>query len=181
MAYFGNTWNEDWYAGNPWDKNQDAPNGIKLLSWETFISLCDRLFDKLPQDHYNIILCINSGGLVLGKLAKDYFGIPLAVITAKHYEVSERDATGNAVALSGISTLGRIEGNVLLIDDLVDTGRTMFYVKEHLLDFYGNKINYIDTATIYVKPTSSFTPDYYVEGTTKWIVFPYERKEFNKK
>ena len=40
-------------------------------------------------------------------------------------------------------------------------------------------IENIKTATLFLKPTSKFIPNYYIEETDKWVVFPWERKEFS--
>ena len=35
----------------------------------------------------------------------------------------------------------------------------------------------IYTATLYVKPTTILTPDFYAEITDAWIIFPWEKAE----
>jgi hypoxanthine phosphoribosyltransferase len=54
--------------------------------------------------------------------------------------------------------------DVLIVDDLVDTGRT-------LKSYYDLGF---DVATPYVKSWRSFTPRYFVEEIDKWLVFPWE-------
>lgn len=58
--------------------------------------------------------------------------------------------------------------NVLVVDDVADTGQTLtdMFI-HHGIDFA--------TATIYYKPSSVIKPDYYSEETDKWVVFPWER------
>lgn len=60
----------------------------------------------------------------------------------------------------------------MLVDDLVDTGRTMKAAKKHLL-----RSGDVRTAVLWRKECSKFVPDYFVEWmpAKKWIVFPYSR------
>lgn len=70
-----------------------------------------------------------------------------------------------------------LEGqNILLVDDLTDTGKTM---RKYINMFETCKC--ITTAVIYYKPHKlplpSFKPDFYVKETLDWIVFPWENLE----
>lgn len=63
--------------------------------------------------------------------------------------------------------------NILIVDDLVDTGKTVEFVKNHFKNELPN--NSIKIAALYYKPKKSvIKPDYYVEETSDWIVFPWE-------
>jgi uncharacterized protein len=147
-----------------------------LLSWDTFLSLSNRLLAKLPKNHFDMVVCINSGGLVLGKLTKDYLSAPLAVITAKAYDTSTTKCQSTGIALGSVSTIEPIKGNILIVDDLVDKGLTMHTVFWHFKDY--EEVKEISTCSIFKKPGSTFTPTYFVEETDKWIIFPYELNEF---
>ncbi len=60
---------------------------------------------------------------------------------------------------------------VLLFDDVSDTGSSLRYVKDHLLNIGAKKVY---TATIFYKPHSTFKPDFYGLETSSWIIFPYD-------
>ena len=65
---------------------------------------------------------------------------------------------------------------ILIIDDLVDSGKTMLSaVKE--IDLWAPK--YIETAVLYKKDCSIFEPTYFAEKVPadEWIVFPWEEKQ----
>jgi hypoxanthine phosphoribosyltransferase len=64
--------------------------------------------------------------------------------------------------------------HVLIVDDIADSGKSLKVVKEHILqqDAEAAKI-----ATLYYKPWSTLKPEYYEKETSKWIVFPWDRKE----
>ena len=62
---------------------------------------------------------------------------------------------------------------VLVIDDVFDSGRTAQAVFERLAPSGAD----VRLATVYWKPGANLTPlqpDYFVEETDRWIVFPHE-------
>jgi hypoxanthine phosphoribosyltransferase len=70
---------------------------------------------------------------------------------------------------------GEIKGkNVLLVDDVSDTGESLKEIKKYLL---GLEPALLSTATLYIKPWSIFMPDYYASKTAAWIIFPWEPYE----
>ena len=63
--------------------------------------------------------------------------------------------------------------NVLIIDDIFDTGCTMKKVK----DLLEPKTTHIKLATLYYKQGTNLVdlaPDFYARETAEWIVFPHE-------
>jgi hypothetical protein len=66
------------------------------------------------------------------------------------------------------------EKKVLLVDDLADTGESLRLAKEHL-----EKQGAVEVlvATVYRKPSSVVTPDFYEKETERWVVFPWDAKE----
>jgi len=61
----------------------------------------------------------------------------------------------------------------LIVDDLVDSGKTMEYILSH----YKFSPDQVKIATIFAKEKSRLMPDFFVEKVPaeEWIVFPYER------
>ena len=67
---------------------------------------------------------------------------------------------------------------MLLVDDIADSGRSLKLAKTHLQEQGANEIK---TATLYKKPQSITTPDFYEKQTTNWVVFPWDTKETLRK
>lgn len=68
---------------------------------------------------------------------------------------------------------------ILVVDDVFDTGCTLDKVKK-LLSPYVKKVI---LATVLYKPENNVTnttPDFYLEKTDKWIVFPHELEGLTK-
>ncbi len=59
------------------------------ISWGFYEELCKKLNQYIDYEP-DAILCINSGGLLVGKLLSEYKHKPLLVISAKSYENRER-------------------------------------------------------------------------------------------
>ena len=114
------------------------------LRWNEYISL---IYDlgiqiKKSKQKYRYIYGIPRGGLIPATILAHQLGIELIVKDFSHCFV---------------------EGNVLIVDDLADTGKTL----EPYTQF--------DIATIYWKKWSTVKPTYFLKETDKWIVFPYEK------
>ena len=65
------------------------------------------------------------------------------------------------------------DSNVLVVDDIFDSGATARVMK-HLLS---QVTKHIRIATLYYKPhrnTTNFGPDYYLKEVDSWLVFPHE-------
>jgi len=63
---------------------------------------------------------------------------------------------------------------VLVVDDVADTGKSLALVREHVMEQGAKDVK---IATIYYKPWSIVTPDWFEKKTSHWIIFPWERKE----
>src|SRR5215467_7114053 len=63
---------------------------------------------------------------------------------------------------------------VLVVDDVSDTGHSLRVVYRHLR---AKRVKDVKVCTLYLKPGSVFTPEYYAKKTSKWVIFPWERLE----
>ena len=145
------------------------------LSWKGFEKIMNKLIKQIPLEKFDSIMCVSSGGLVPGKLIADKSGLPLAVIAASAYEKGKTQVK-KEVTLGGIASIHPIKGKILLVDDIVDTGKSMEKVYNFLIE--KKEIINVASAVLYLKPGSCFQPDFYVDETKKWIVFPYMKNEF---
>ena len=62
-----------------------------------------------------------------------------------------------------------------MIDDVADSGISIEFAQKYLAM---KKPLEVKVGTLYYKPSSKIIPDYYVDETTSWIVFPHEKYEF---
>ena len=133
------------------------------------------------------IISIARGGLRIGDLLSRLFRVRSSYLGVESYEVAEKgkvsDNQKDEVIFSRdiSSTTQDYGNNILICDDLVDSGDSLIYTKKFLLNyeaFKGKNINF-KTAVLHQKPSSKITPDYVVEKmlTQEWLVYHYEEFE----
>lgn len=137
-----------------WDKVESA--------FKTLAKSIKRSFDP------DIIVGVARGGLIPAVRLSHLLGDkPLRVIQIKYYKGVDRRGPKPEL----LTDVGRLEGKVLAVDDVADTGASLELTIEHLKRKGAKKIK---VATLAVKPRSTFRPDFFVLETDKWIVFPWE-------
>jgi len=127
--------------------------------------------------HPDLIVAIARGGLIPARILGDLLQIPeLTVIQVEFYTDIAKTRQQPTLKL-GLTT--SIQGKkTLLVDDISDTGKTLQLAKNHLTQHGAAEIK---TATLYTKPQSIDTPDYYEKQTSRWVVFPWDAKETVRK
>ncbi len=151
------------------------------VSWNDYHHAIERLALKVHGSgfRFNQIICLARGGLRVGDMLSRIFNQPLGVLATQSYF---SDA-GKTADIQGELTIGqhmakvneRLGDRVLLVDDLVDSGKTMQEVMEHLRHRYPGIIE-VRSAVIWKKGCSVFTPDYWADDLphNPWIHQPFE-------
>jgi len=130
-----------------------------------------------------LVLGIWRGGAPIAIAVHEYLAyrgarLDHAVIGAKSYTgINEQS---EQVKVTGLDTLKELLSNdsrVLLVDDIFDTGRTMEGAIDSLRQLEGCQNIAIKVACPWYKPSRNLTslqPDYFINETAEWIVFPHE-------
>ncbi len=148
------------------------------VDWPQYHALIERLALQVHEAKWEFdqILCLARGGLRVGDVLSRIFDKPLAILTTSSY----RDAAGTTqgtldIAQFVTTAAPRLEGRVLLVDDLVDSGVTLDKVCEHLKLRYAG-ITQLKTGVLWFKAHSCITPDFYIQKleTNPWIHQPFE-------
>ena len=129
-----------------------------------------------PGWRFDQVLCLARGGLRPGDVFSRIFDVPLAILSTSSYREEAGTRQGELDIGKFITmTKGSLGGNVLLIDDLVDSGVTLERVQGHLQDNFPD-VTEVRSAVIWCKACSSIRPDYYVDllATNPWIHQPFE-------
>lgn len=149
---------------------------MKFVSWDEFVALSKKLALSLNSENFDSIICINRGGLVLGRILSDVLGLPLGVVSAKSYEVGKANSYKETVVDESISIVGDVGQSVLLVDDIADSGSTFAKLVHFLEKTRGLSVK---TAVIFKKKKCEYDVDFFVsDGVDDWIVMPYETEEF---
>lgn len=147
------------------------------VSWAHYHELIERLalqvFDSGWQ--FDQVLCLARGGLRPGDVLSRVFEKPLAVLSTSSYRSEAGQKQGDLQVSDRITLAsGRLQGRILLVDDLVDSGVTLSVVCQQLRA--QAEIAELRTAVIWKKPIAAFEPDYCVERLSHnpWIRQPFE-------
>ncbi len=111
---------------------------------------------------------------LLACLGCDADHVPLR--TSLYQGVDTRAADVRIDGLDYCVNNGAAAGNVLVVDDVFDTGLTARAVLAQLKERCAAHTD-IRVATIWFKPTNNqttLTPNYFLHQTSAWLVFPHE-------
>jgi xanthine phosphoribosyltransferase len=149
-----------------------SPTKIFPVSWDQFHrdsrALAWRLSGVGP---FEAIVCITRGGLVPAAIVARELGIKLieTVCVSSYTHTSQGDLTVlKGVAQSIVARGGGHGASVLIVDDLVDTGKTAKVVREQLPRAH--------LATVYAKPMGRPMVDTFITEVSQdtWIYFPWD-------
>ncbi|MEM6665393.1 MAG: xanthine phosphoribosyltransferase [Pseudomonadota bacterium] len=143
------------------------------VSWDMFHRDARALAWRLSGvGSFDAIVCITRGGLVPAAIVSRELNIRLieTVCIASYHDYKDQ---GEMQVIKGISDsvahLGSDGGkSVLVVDDLVDTGKTGRIVREMLPEAH--------FATVYAKPKGRPVVDTFITEVTQdtWIYFPWD-------
>ncbi|ORE96475.1 xanthine phosphoribosyltransferase [Acuticoccus yangtzensis] len=150
--------------------DQKLPEKAFPVSWDQFHRDCRALAWRLNgHGPFEAIICITRGGLVPSAIVARELGVRVIdTICIVSY--------GEFKQLENLSVLKDVAPNVtdidpkklLIVDDLVDTGKTAQLVRE--------KLPGVHVATVYAKPSGRPQVDTFVTEVSQdtWIYFPWD-------
>jgi hypoxanthine phosphoribosyltransferase len=148
------------------------------VSWDQYHRLIERLALSVYESGWKFdqVLCLARGGVRPGDVFSRIFDVPLAILSTSSYR--EEGGTKQSdldIAKYMTMTKGPLSGRVLLVDDLADSGVTLQKVSAHLKENFKD-VTEVKSAVIWVKGTSAYRPDYYLEDLphNPWIHQPFE-------
>lgn len=148
-----------------------------MISHSYYDSLVQDLYDIIKKDKWtpDFIVAIAKGGLRAGDQLSRMFKKPLGIVSAHRLESLEI-MVGDSMTY--LSNLGGIK-NILVVDDLVDSGETLKTVLNNLPQYFSISLNdvSIKSGVLWRKEKSTYKPDYVVAENIPsniWIVQPFE-------
>ena len=131
-----------------------------IFNWSQMNEMISKLISDIQnsQKKYDCVVGIKHGGIPISSLIAKTLNIPHKQVHISFYDNS---------CIEG--DIGDCE-NLLIVDDLIDSGKTMAAFK----DRFGNG----DVAVIFWKKDAEHyqeSPEFYVEEKpSHWVVFPWE-------
>lgn len=139
-----------------WDQlHRDA----RALAW--------RLQSEAPVEGWRAVVAITRGGMAPAMIVARELDIRMVdTISVKSY--NHQTQTAPMVIKSPDADLMGDGAGVLIVDDLVDTGRTLDVVRDHLPQAH--------IATVYAKPMGRDRVDTFITEVSQdtWIFFPWD-------
>lgn len=140
------------------------------LSWDDFHKDCELLAEKVRKSgrKYDKLLCITRGGVFVGGLLAHM--LELRNITTIALKLYEFDQQGQVVEQLSGPDLPLPGSRMLVIDDMLDSGRTLSYIVEK----WGKEYS-IDIAVLYDKGGGTLRPTFTARSIPdEWVWFPWE-------
>ena len=156
-----------------------------IIDWKQYNLIVEKLAVQIFKSGFkpDMLIGIMRGGAPIIDVLSRVFKLKCAYLAVESYSgEGTEDQQGELVFSREMSsTVQEMKGNLLLCDDLSDTGVTLNKSIDWLKKYpplTGN-IKEIKTAVLWKKKISTFEPDYCAEklDSNPWIVQPFEHYE----
>jgi len=153
--------------------------GFEVPTWNGIYSMLLELAERVRANNFepDILVGISRGGWLPTRVLSDLLENPCITSVGAAFYVGLYETSQEPILTHPLS-ISAYDKKVLLVDDVVDTGKSAMLIRSHI-DRKGAKE--IVLLTLYYKPWSVVIPDFYSKETKDWIVFPWEIKETLRK
>lgn len=144
----------------------------EVLGWLEFGDSSRSLARDVLESGFvpDFVIAIARGGLLpAGALAYAIGTKSCGSLNVEFYSDVDTTLPEPVILPPMLDNTALIGKNILLVDDVADSGRTLALVVD-MLERVGVIVK---TATLYYKPRSVIAPDFYWKKTDRWIVFPW--------
>lgn len=150
------------------------------ISWQEYYFLIQKMIKEIEEKYLDYkILSISRGGLIPATIISHQTKQSIDVINVFSYNKNKR----NKVYIKPFSAYDEeIPNKILIVDDLIDSGNTLFRVWEFIYNkiHKNNLLDKIDikSAVLIDKKQSALKPDFSAKQMDDlvWINFPYEKR-----
>jgi len=143
---------------------------MKYYSYDAFKKDTQALVAQAKSFEPDVVVGIARGGVALAQMLA--YGLNVRSLQTLQSELYDEDKKRDTIKI--IENL-HLEGKkkVLIADDIVDSGETLYEILHYLQAEYPECI--FKTATLFYKPTAKVSADFRVQEATEWIEFFWER------
>jgi uncharacterized protein len=148
------------------------------LSWPDVHFSLTKFEQNLKETQYTpkIIIGVGRGGLIPATLLAYKLNVKQVYNFSVQTYTDDNTKSDDIVTVQepGGSLRDHLNDEILIVDDLSDSGVTLNYIKMFLIAHYGLKK--VKTATLCIKDKTNFLPDYFITQfpSTTWLIFPWE-------
>ncbi len=145
---------------------------FEVLTWAELGEVTDHLARQVAESGFrpDVVIAIARGGLVIAGSMTYALDVKLVDAINVEFYVDVNETRPDPILLAPMLDSASIaEQKILIVDDVVDSGRTLALVLKLLRGFGAD----VRSAVLYHKPRSIVTPDFYWRHTDSWITFPW--------
>jgi hypoxanthine phosphoribosyltransferase len=148
---------------------------FEVPTWSQIYAMLVSQAEKIRCSGFksDVIVGVTRGGWVPARVLSDSLEIHALATVGVEFYLGVSETISKPVLTQGVSLDVRGK-KVLLVDDVTDTGGSLRLAIEHLEQ---RGVGEVQVATVYRKPLSVITPEFYEKETQCWVVFPWEVKE----
>jgi len=153
------------------------PITFHKLSWMDYYQDSVELYKKkvrpaIKENKIDCIVSITRGGGVIARIYSDLLGIiPITHITLTSYKDMKKLSKPIITEEPARDFKGK---NIIIVDEVSDTGATFEIAIPY---FKKKKVKKIYTLAPYIKPHTTFIPDFWYKSIDAWIIFPHDVRE----
>lgn len=143
----------------------------KIVGWEEYYEIVKKVKNNITLTP-NIIISIGKGGSIPGVILAEEFECNNLNLGLRSYKGRIRSEIQEYQGIESYE--GLRDTNILVVDDIADSGKTFKYAINKLKGYGCERVQ---TASVFHKKCSSFRPDYiglFLESDC-WIVQPWEK------
>lgn len=146
---------------------------VKLVSWEEIVEWSRGLSLKIKESGWtpDLVVAVSRGGFVPARLICDFLDISdLLSIQSQHWVEAARAAERAILKYPyRIDASGK---NVLIVDDIVDTGDTLKLARD-FVEREWRPASVRTAALQWISSVAKYRPDYYYIEVRDWTWFQY--------
>ncbi len=144
----------------------------EVLTWNAFAQATREMAQQVADSGFDpeVLIGVARGGMIPAGALTYALGVKLTDAINVEFYTDVAKTLPDPILLAPMLDIDSIKGRrVLVVDDVVDSGRTLALVLD-LLKGFGAEVK---SQVIYAKPTTIIEPDFCWKHTDKWIVFPW--------
>ncbi len=147
------------------------------LTYDLIAAQVESLAERLSHENFDAMLVVTRGGMIPGSILGYRLGLRNILVAAVEFYDDATGARGAAPTFLQFPADPLLHNKrVLVVDEVWDSGRTIQAVATRVRLAGAEPV----TAVLHYKPGNSevdLKPDYYVEETNAWIVYPWSKHE----
>jgi hypoxanthine phosphoribosyltransferase len=144
------------------------------ISWADFQSDIDTCISQIKNKSFDLVIGLMRGGSIPATIISNRLNIPLRMMGIKSYtnDNKQSEISLYQTCYDSIVNVLSERKNVLIVDDLSDSGETFRFAANNYKYYFDN----VYTLAPYLKEGTSLEPDFYSRRFEKdtWLVFPWE-------